>query len=105
MQILFLKEIWQKHLRGSLNFLKEIWAAAMPVAKAEAAAQQELINKEGGKFKLEPWDWWYYTEKIKKEKYDLDDEITRPYFKIDNVMEGMFYVANRLYGLGFHQKG
>jgi peptidyl-dipeptidase Dcp len=83
------------------EFLGQVWAAALPVAKAEASAQQELINKEGGKFKLEPWDWWYYSEKIKKAKYDLDDEITRPYFKIDNVMEGMFYVANRLYGLTF----
>jgi len=86
------------------EFLEEVWAAALPVAKAEADAQQELINREGGKFKLEPWDWWYYTEKIKKEKYDLSDEITRPYFKIDNVIDGMFYVANRLYGLVFTKK-
>lgn len=86
------------------DFLGQVWVAALPVAKAEAAAQQELINKEGGKFKLEPWDWWYYTEKIKKEKYALDDEITRPYFKIDNVMEGMFYVANRLYRLNFTKR-
>jgi peptidyl-dipeptidase Dcp len=86
------------------EFLGQVWAAALPVAQAEAIAQQELINKEGGKFKLEPWDWWYYSEKIKKAKYDLDDEITRPYFKIDNVMEGMFYVANRLYGLTFTKK-
>jgi peptidyl-dipeptidase Dcp len=86
------------------EFLGQVWAAALPVAKAEAAAQQELINQEGGKFKLEPWDWWYYSEKIKKAKYDLDDEITRPYFKIDNVMEGMFYVANRLYGLTFTKR-
>ncbi len=86
------------------EFLGQVWAAATPVAKAEAAAQQELINKEGGKFKLESWDWWYYTEKIKKEKYALDDEITRPYFKVDNVMEGMFYVANRLYGLTFTKR-
>ena len=86
------------------EFLGQVWAAALPVAQAEAAAQQELINQEGGKFKLEPWDWWYYSEKIKKAKYDLDDEITRPYFKIDNVMEGMFYVANRLYGLTFTKK-
>jgi peptidyl-dipeptidase Dcp len=83
------------------SFLGQVWDAALPVAKSEAAAQQDLINKEGGKFKLAPWDWWYYTEKIKKQKYDLDDEITRPYFKIDNVMEGMFYVANQLYGLTF----
>ncbi len=86
------------------DFLGQVWAAATPVTKAEAADQQELINKEGGKFRLEPWDWWYYSEKIKKEKYDLDDEITRPYFKVDNVMEGMFYVANRLYGLTFTKR-
>jgi peptidyl-dipeptidase Dcp len=63
-----------------------------------------LIDKEGGKFKLEPWDWWFYTEKIKKEKYDISDELTRPYFKIDNVMEGMFYVATQLYGLEFTKR-
>src|SRR5674476_1013927 len=47
------------------GFLGQIWKAALPFAKAEAAAQQEMIKREGGKFKLEPWDWWYYTEKIK----------------------------------------
>lgn len=86
------------------SFLAQIWEAALPVAKAEAAAQQEMIKREGGNFKLEPWDWWYYTEKIKKEKYDLDNELVKPYFKIDNVMEGMFYVANQLYGLEFAKR-
>jgi len=86
------------------DFLEQVWDAALPVAKAEAAAQQEIIKREGGKFRLEPWDWWYYTEKIKKEKFDLDDEITRPYFKVDNVMEGMFCVANRLYNLDFTKR-
>jgi peptidyl-dipeptidase Dcp len=86
------------------DFLSQVWTAATPFAKAEAAAQQEVIKKEGGKFKLEPWDWWYYTEKIRQEKYNLSDEITKPYFKIDNVMEGMFYVANQLYGLNFTKR-
>jgi len=86
------------------GFLGQVWNAALPVAIAEVSAQQELINREGGKFKLAPWDWWYYTEKIKKEKYNLSDEVTRPYFKIDNVMEGMFYVANQLYGLEFTKR-
>jgi peptidyl-dipeptidase Dcp len=86
------------------EFLGKVWAAAIPVAKEEAASMQEMINKEGGKFKLMSWDWWYYSEKIKKEKYDLDDEMTRPYFQIDNVMEGMFYVANRLYRLEFNER-
>ncbi len=86
------------------DFLEQIWKAALPVAKAEAAAQQEIINREGGRFRLEPWDWWYYTEKIKKEKYALDDEAIRPYFRTENVIEGMFYVANRLYNLNFTQR-
>ena len=86
------------------EFLGQVWNAALPVARAEAAAQQELINQEGGKFRLEPWDWWYYTEKIKKTKFDLDDEITRPYFKVDNVIEGMFHVASKLYGLTFTRR-
>ncbi len=86
------------------DFLEQVWNAAIPVAKAEVAAQQEKINREGGNYKLKPWDWWYYTEKIKKEKFDLDDEITRPYFKVDNVMEGMFFVANKLYNLNFTKR-
>jgi peptidyl-dipeptidase Dcp len=94
-----------KNPQKVIEFLGKVWAAATPVAKAEAAIQQDMITREGGKFKLEPWDWWYYTEKIKKEKYNLSDEVTRPYFKIDNVMEGMFYVANQLYGLEFTKRG
>jgi peptidyl-dipeptidase Dcp len=86
------------------ELLGQLWKAALPVAKEEAKAQQEIINREGSNFKLEPWDWWYYTEKIKKEKYDLSDELTRPYFKIDNVMDGLFFVANRLYGLEFTRR-
>jgi peptidyl-dipeptidase Dcp len=86
------------------NLLTQLWAAATPVAKAEAKAQQDIITKEGGKFKLEPWDWWYYTEKIRKEKYNISEEDTRPYFMIDNVMDGMFFVANKLYGLEFTKR-
>lgn len=99
-----LEETMAKTPDKVFSFLNQIWDAALPFAKNEAAAQQVVIKREGGKFKLEPWDWWYYTEKIRKEKYDLDDEATRPYFMIDNVMNGMFYVANRLYGLEFNRR-
>ncbi len=84
-----------------LSFLAEIWEAALPVAKEEAKEQQKIIDKEGGNFKLESWDWWYYTEKIMKEKYELDEQAIRPYFALDNAIEGIFYVANRLYDLNF----
>jgi peptidyl-dipeptidase Dcp len=87
-----------------MSFLGQIWDAALPVAKTEAADQQALIDAEGGKFKLQPWDWFYYTEKIRKEKYNISDEEVRPYFSVNNVTEGMFYVANRLYGLEFSER-
>lgn len=87
-----------------MDFLGQIWDAALPVAKEEAAAQQALIDAEGGKFKLEPWDWFYYTEKIRKQKYSISDEEVRPYFPVKNVTDGMFYVANRLYGLEFSER-
>lgn len=85
------------------NFLEQVWEAALPVAKQEAAAQQAIIDKEGGDFKLASWDWWYYTEKIRKEKYDLDDEAVRPYLALPNVQQGMFELANKLYGLTFKE--
>jgi len=87
-----------------MEFLGEIWDAALPVAMTEAADQQAMIDEEGGNFKLQPWDWFYYTEKIRKQKYDLSDEETRPYFQVKNVTGGMFYVANRLYGLEFSER-
>jgi len=60
-----------------------------------------MIEKEGGKFKLEMWDWWYYAEKVRKAKYDLDEAQLKPYFKLENVVDGMIYVANKLYGVKF----
>lgn len=87
-----------------LSFLQEIWDAALPVAKEEAAGLQEMISAEGGKFKVEPWDWFYYTEKIRKARYDISEEEVRPYFAVDKVTEGMFYVAGKLYGLEFAER-
>jgi peptidyl-dipeptidase Dcp len=83
------------------DFLHKLWKPALAMAKKEAKALQELINKEGSPFELKPWDWWYYAEKLKKAKYDVDDNLTRPYFKLENVRDGAFYVANKLYGLKF----
>jgi len=60
-----------------------------------------MMNKEGIPGRLEPWDWWYYAEKLKKAKYDLDDLALKPYFKLENVREGAFAVANNLWGLQF----
>jgi len=83
------------------NFLMKLWVPALERAKKERDDMQAMINKEGGKFKLESWDWWYYAEKVRKAKYDLDGAQLKPYFKLENVINGMFYVANRLYGVKF----
>ncbi len=83
------------------KLLKQVWTPAIERAKVEAKDMQTMIDKEGGKFKLESWDWWYYSEKVRKEKYDLDEEQIRPYFELNDVREGVFAVANKLYGLTF----
>lgn len=84
--------------------MDQIWEAALPYAQAEAAELQKMIDQEGGNFKLEPHDWWYYAEKVKKAKYDLDEEMIRPYFSIDQVRDGAFALAGKLYGLKFIQR-
>jgi peptidyl-dipeptidase Dcp len=81
--------------------MEKVWDAALPVAKKEAAMMQDMIDAEGGKFKLASWDWWYYAEKIRVAKYNLDDNEIRPYFKLSNVREGAFWTANQLYGITF----
>jgi peptidyl-dipeptidase Dcp len=53
--------------------------------------------------KIEPWDWWYYAEKVRKQKYDLDEELTKPYFKLENVVKGIFIAANTLYGVNMEE--
>lgn len=83
------------------KLLNQVWTPAIKRAKEEAKDMQAMISKEGGKFKLESWDWWYYSEKVRKEKYDLDEEQIRPYFELNNVRDGVFAVANKLYGLTF----
>jgi len=82
-------------------FLMKLWNAALPVAKNEVKEMQQIIDKEGGKFKLQPWDWWYYAEKLRKQKYNLDENELKPYFSLANVHKGMFDVANKLYGITF----
>ena len=84
-----------------LKFLNQLWEPALKRAKMEADDMQKIIDKEDGNFKLQPWDWWYYAEKVKKEKYDLNEEMLRPYFKLENVIEGVHMIANKLYGLQF----
>ncbi|MEI6613792.1 MAG: M3 family metallopeptidase, partial [Chrysiogenales bacterium] len=86
------------------EFLLRLWQPSLQRAKAEVAEMQKLIDGENGGFKLASWDWWYYAEKLRKAKYDLDDSVLRPYFKLENVQQGMFILAEKLWGLKFVER-
>ena len=86
------------------DFLTKLWNPALPMAKKEVVEMQKIIDRDSGKFKLQPWDWWYYAEKVRMEKYNLDDSQLRPYFSLSNVRDGMFAVASKLYGITFTQR-
>ena len=91
------------------KFLNEIMAAAVARAKTELADMQAVMDQEVKEGKLpagsriEPWDWWYYAEKVRKAKYDLDESQTKPYFQIDSVVNGIFTNAHILYGVNFER--
>ena len=86
---------------GVYGLLERVWAPAKTVAGREAADLQAAIRADGKDFALEPWDWWYYTEKVRKARFDLDEQAVRPYFELERVRQGAFYVANRLFGVTF----
>lgn len=98
-----LDETMAKTPANVFKLLNDIWEYALPQAKKEAAELQALAKKEGKDITLESWDWWYYAEKLRKEKYALDEEELKPYFKAENVRNGIFTVANKLYGINFKQ--
>lgn len=89
---------------GVYKLLDQLWSPSLRMAKNERQALQALIDREGGGFKLASWDWWYYAEKLRKAKYDLDDQILKPYFKLDNVLQGAFDTARKLWGLQFVER-
>ncbi len=83
------------------DFLLKIWEPALKMAKQDVKEMQAIIDKEGGKFKLASWDWWYYNEKLKLQKFNLDENEVKPYFSLENAKNGVFYVVEKLYGLKF----
>ena len=98
-----LEETMAKTPENALKLLNDIWQYALPQAKKERDELQQMINKEGGNFKLESWDWWYYAEKLRKQKYDLDEDEIKPYFVLENVRDGAFACAHKLYGINFKE--
>ncbi len=90
-----------KNADNVYDLLNKLWEPALKVAKNERDEMQKIIDKEGGDFNLASWDWWYYAEKVKKEKYDFDEDEVRPYFSVDNVINGVFGLATDLWGIQF----
>ncbi len=99
-----LEENMAKTPAGVAGLLDKLWTPSLAMAKKEAAKLQALAAKEGDAITLEPWDWWYYAEKLKKAEYDLDDQVLKPYFPLDSVREGAFAVAGKLWGLKFSER-
>ena len=85
------------------EFLQSVWEPSLEAAKKEAAELQKLLDKDLPGEKLQPWDWWYYTEKLRVEKYNLNEEELKPYFELSNVRKGAFQLATSLFGLQFEQ--
>jgi peptidyl-dipeptidase Dcp len=86
------------------DFLLKLWEPTLKRAKTERADMQKMIDQEGGKFKLEMSDWWYYAEKVRKARFNLDDAEIKPYFSLDNVLKGIMHVSNKLYGIKFIER-
>jgi peptidyl-dipeptidase Dcp len=87
------------------EFLGRLVPPSMANARAEARDLQALIDKQGGGFKLAPWDWDFYAEQVRKARYDLNNEVLAPYFSLDRVLEdGVFFTAEALYGLTFKER-
>ena len=98
-----LDDTMAKTPKAVYDLLQTVWTPALAKAKEEAAELQKLMDAEGKGEKLEAWDWWYYSDKLRKAKYSLDEEALKPYFKLENVRQGVFDLASKLYGLKFEK--
>ena len=87
--------------QGVYDLLMQLWRPALARAKQEVADMQAMIASEGHDFTFAAWDWWHYSEKVRKAKYDLDEASLKPYLSLDNVLKGAFDTANKLWGLTF----
>ena len=99
-----LEEEMAKNPKNVYDFLGKLWTPALARATHERSSFQAMIDKEGGGFKLASWDWWYYAEKVRKAQYNLDDEMLKPYFELENVRGAAFMLANKLYGITFEER-
>ncbi|HYQ59216.1 MAG TPA: M3 family metallopeptidase [Draconibacterium sp.] len=99
-----LAENMAKNAENVYDILTQVWNKALPVARQEVIDMQAIADKEGANIKIQGWDWWYYAEKVRQEKYALSEEDVKPYFQVDNVQQGIFTLANKLYGITFTER-
>ena len=93
--------VMAKTVKNAEDLLMQIWRPAVSRVHQEVAEMQALADKEGAGIKIEPWDYYYYAEKVRKDKYDLDENEVRQYFALDSVRNGIFTMAEKLYGVKF----
>lgn len=91
--------VMAKTPEAATNLLLQVFEPAVKRSHEEVADMQAYVDAEGGNFKIAPWDYYYYAGKVKKQKYDLDENEIRNYFPLSNVIEGLFYCAEKLYGI------
>ncbi len=87
----------------TLELMMSVWNPAVEKVHQDVAEMQKIVDAEGGDFKIEPWDYRYYAEKVRKAKYDLDENDVKPYLQLEKLREGMFWVAGELFHLSFKQ--
>ena len=98
---MMMARVMSKTVENAENLLYQIWKPAVAKAHEEIADMQKYINNHGGNFKLAAWDYYYYAEKVKKERFNLSEDEVRPYFQLDNVVKGLFAEAGKLFGITF----
>lgn len=98
---MMMARVMSKTVENAENLLYQIWKPAVAKAHEEIADMQKYIDNHGGNFKLAAWDYYYYAEKVKKERFNLSEDEVRPYFQLDNVVKGLFAEAGKLFGITF----
>ena len=93
--------VMAKNVKNAEDLLMKIWRPAIDKEAEEVAEMQAIVDREGGNFKIAPWDYYYYAEKVRADKYALNEDEVRAYFPLENVRNGIFSMAKRLYGVNF----
>ncbi|MGL4993255.1 MAG: M3 family metallopeptidase [Bacteroidales bacterium] len=96
-----LEETMAKKSENVMGLLENIWQYAVPKAKSEIVDMQSIMNSDAKGQKLEAWDWWYYADKVRQQRYALNEDELKPYFQMEKVRDGAFMVANNLWGISF----